>query len=71
MKRKKTWAVVYLGGAQVDVGRGGSRRSSWFVGAVSLVQDAPQQGDGRHDGVKDGQNSRTSFGQMLLVDTHL
>lgn len=62
---------MYLGGAQVDVGSGGSRCSCWFVGAVSLVEDTPQQGDGSHDGVKDGQNSRTSFRQMLLVDTYL
>ena len=48
---------VYLSGAQVDVGRGGSRGSSRLVGAVGLVEDAPQQGDGGHDGVEDGEDA--------------
>lgn len=49
--------LMYLCGAQVDVGGGGSRGSGWLVGAISLVKDAPQQGDRRHDGVKDGQDA--------------
>lgn len=52
-----TCCLVYLSGAQVDVGSGGSRGSSWFVRVVSLVENAPQQSDRRHDGVKDGQNT--------------
>lgn len=62
---------MYLSGAQVDVGSGGSRGSSWLVGVVSLVEDAPQQGDRRHDGVEDGQNAGASLSQVLLVNTHL
>lgn len=52
-----TCCLSYLGGAQVDVGGGGSRGSSWLVGAFSLVQHAPQQSDRRHDGVEDGENA--------------
>lgn len=48
---------AYLGGAQVDIGSGGSGGSSWLVGVISLVQDAPQQGDRRHDGVENGQDA--------------
>lgn len=49
--------LVYLSGAQVDVGSRGSGGSSWLVGVVCLVEDTPQQGDGRHDGVQDGQDA--------------
>lgn len=48
---------AYLSGAQVDVGSRGSGGSSWLVGVISLVQDAPQQGDRRHDGVENGQDA--------------
>lgn len=48
---------MYLSGPQVDVGGEGSRGSSWLVSVVSLVEDAPQQSDRRHDGVEDRQNA--------------
>lgn len=52
-----THMLPYLGGAQVNVGGGGGGGSSWFVGVVGLVKDAPQQSDRRHDGVEDGQDA--------------
>ena len=52
-------------------GGGGGAGCGRPIGAVGLVEDAPQQGDGRHDGVQDGQDARTGFGQVLLVYAHL
>lgn len=49
--------ALYLSGAEVDVGGRGSRGSSRLVRVISLVEDAPQQGDRRHDGVEDRQNA--------------
>lgn len=60
-----------LSGAQVDVWSGGGWSGSGLVWVVGLVEHTPQQRDGRHDGVEDGQDARTRLGQVLLVDTHL
>lgn len=62
---------MYLSRAQVNVGSGSSGGSGRLVRVVGLVQDAPQQRDGGHDGVEDGQDARTSLSQVLLVNTHL
>ena len=61
----------YLGGAQVDEGGGAARGHGGLVGAVCLVEDAPQQGDRGHDGVQDGQDAGPRLRKVLLVHVDL